>query len=85
VKGPHEECGFRLTYGLKRSLLCEGGDRGTILPHGLHTTSDAMAPDGWHTTVAALVDLTGIFLPPSSYGDAKYKYRLLAPLLAERG
>jgi hypothetical protein len=59
VKGPHEECGFRLACGLSRLLLYGGGDRGTILPHGLQ------AIDGWHTCrrfVAALVEFIGIFL-----------------------
>jgi hypothetical protein len=48
---------------LKRWLLYEGGERGTIVPHGLHTFADAIVPNGWHTTVAALVDSTGMFLP----------------------
>jgi hypothetical protein len=33
VKGPHEECGFRLTGVLKRLLLYVGGERGTIASH----------------------------------------------------
>jgi hypothetical protein len=27
--------------------------------------ADAISPDAWHTTVVALVEFTGIFLPPS--------------------
>jgi hypothetical protein len=71
VQGPHEECEFRLTCGLKRLLLYEGGERGTIVPHGLHTIADAMVPDGWDTTVAALVEFTCILPPPSLDWDAK--------------
>jgi hypothetical protein len=65
VKGPHEECGFRLTCTFKRLLLNEGGERGTILSHGLHKIADAIVPDGWHKTIAALGEFTGIFLPQS--------------------
>jgi hypothetical protein len=56
---------------LERFLLYEGGERGTIVPHGLHTLAVATVPDGWHTTVAALVEFTGIFLPTSFYRDLK--------------
>jgi hypothetical protein len=73
VKGPHEECGFRLTCGLKRFLLYGGEEVGSIVPYGLHTTS------------AALVDLAGIFLPPSFYRDIKQDYWLLVALLAGHG
>jgi hypothetical protein len=69
--GPHAECGFRLRCGLKRLLRYEGGERGTIVPHGLHTLADAIVRDGWHTTFAALVEFTGVFLPPSFYRDVK--------------
>jgi hypothetical protein len=31
-------------------------------PCGLHTTADAIVPDGWPIAVAALVEFTGIFL-----------------------
>jgi hypothetical protein len=56
VKRPHVECGFRLTCGLKRLLLLmyEGWERGTIVPHGLHTIADAIVPDGWHTQLLLL-------------------------------
>jgi hypothetical protein len=37
VKGPHRARGFRLTCGLNRLLLYIGGERGTIVPGGLHT------------------------------------------------
>jgi hypothetical protein len=53
-----EACSYRL-------LLYEGGERGTVVPHGLQTIADAIVPDGWYTTIAALVEFTGIFLPPS--------------------
>jgi hypothetical protein len=65
VKRPREGRGFGLTLDLPKSLLCGGGERGTIVPYGLHTISDETVTVGWHTTVAALV--TGIFLPPSFY------------------
>jgi hypothetical protein len=65
MKGQHAECGFRLTCGLRRLLLYEGGERGTIASHGLHTLAAAIVPDGWQTTGAALIEFTGIFLPPS--------------------
>jgi hypothetical protein len=56
VKRPHVECGFKLTRGSKRLLLLmyEGGERGTIVPHGLHTIADAIVPDGWHTQLLLL-------------------------------
>jgi hypothetical protein len=76
---------FRLTCGLKRLFLYEGGERGTNVPHGLHTLTDTIVPDGWRTTVAALVEFTGIFLPPPFYRDAKQNYWLLVPLLAGSG
>jgi hypothetical protein len=57
VKGLHEECGFRLTFGLEKLLLNVGRGRGTIVP------------DGWHTIFAALIELEDIFLLPSSYRD----------------
>jgi hypothetical protein len=79
---PHEECGFRLKCGLKKLLLYEGEESSTTVPHGLHTIADAIVPDGWHTTVAALVEFTAIFLSPSFYGDSKKKYRMPIPLLA---
>jgi hypothetical protein len=84
-KGPHEECGFRLTCGLKRSLLHEGGERGTIVSHGLHTMQ-TIVPEGWHAAVTALVEFVGTFLPPSFYLDVIIQnYRLLVPLIAGRG
>jgi hypothetical protein len=52
-------------------LLYEGGERGTIVPHGLHTIAEAIVPDDWHTTVAAWVEFIGIFLPPSFYREVK--------------
>jgi hypothetical protein len=67
VKGSHEECEFRLRCGFKRLLLYVGGERGKIVPHGLHTIADAIAPRGWHTIVAPVVEFTGIFLPPPYY------------------
>jgi hypothetical protein len=51
----------------------------------MYTLADAIVPDGWHTTVAALVEFTGIFLPPSIHRDVKQNYWLLVPLLAGRG
>jgi hypothetical protein len=57
VKGPHEERWFGLTCGVKRLLLYEGGERGTAAPHGLHTIADTIGPDGWHTSVAAWLNL----------------------------
>jgi hypothetical protein len=71
VKGPHNKCGFRLKCGFKELLLYEGGERVTIAPYGLHAIADAIVPDCWHTTVAALVEITGIFLPPSFCQDVK--------------
>jgi hypothetical protein len=59
VKGVHEECGFRLTCGLKRSVLHVKGERGTTVPHA------------WHTIGAALVEFVGIFRLPSFYQDVK--------------
>jgi hypothetical protein len=85
VKGPHEECRFSLTHGLERLLLCEGGEWGTIVPHGLLTIVDAIVPDGWHTTAAALVERTNIFLRPQWYQNVKFNYQLLVLLLAGRG
>jgi hypothetical protein len=38
VKGPHVQCGFRLTCGLKL-LLYIRGERGTIVPQGLRTVA----------------------------------------------
>jgi hypothetical protein len=70
-KSPHEECGFRRTRGFNMLLLYEGGERGTIVPHGLHTIAEAIVPDGSHTMVAAWVEIIGIFLPPSIYWDVK--------------
>jgi hypothetical protein len=52
-------------------LLYEGGEGGTIAPHGLHRVADAIVLDGWLTTVAAMVAFAGIFLPPSFYRDGK--------------
>jgi hypothetical protein len=69
VKGPREECVFRLTCGLKWLLLYEGGKRGTNVPRGLHTT------------VAPVVEFTGIFLLLSMYQDIKYNYHCLFPCL----
>jgi hypothetical protein len=66
-------------------LRYEGGERGTNVPHGLHTIADAIVADGWHTTVAALVESTGIFLAQSFYRDFEDKCRLLVPLLAAAG
>jgi hypothetical protein len=45
--------------------------------HGVHTISNAIVPDGRHTTVAALVEFIGIFLPPSFYQDTKANDRFL--------
>jgi hypothetical protein len=45
----------------------------------------AIVPYGLHTTIAALVDLAGIFLPPSFYKDIKQDYWLLVALLARHG
>jgi hypothetical protein len=68
------------------SCCCKkGGERATIAPHGLHIIVEAIVPDGWHTTVAALVEFSGIFLPPSFNGDVKQDYWSLVPLLAEHG
>jgi hypothetical protein len=64
VRGMYVECRFWLTCG-KRLLLYKGGEKGTSVPHGLHTIEDAIVPDGWHRIVAALVEFTGAFLPPS--------------------
>jgi hypothetical protein len=50
---------------LKRLLPYEGGEGGTRVPHGLNTIADAIVPNGGLTTVAALVEFTGIFLLPS--------------------
>jgi hypothetical protein len=50
---------------LKRLLLYEGEEGGTRVPHGLNTIADSIVPIGWRTTVAALVEFTGIFLLPS--------------------
>jgi hypothetical protein len=50
-------------------LLYEGGEGGTIAPHGLYRVADATVPDGWLTTVAAMVAFAGIFMPPSFYRD----------------
>jgi sugar phosphate isomerase/epimerase len=47
--------------------------------------ADATVPDRWHTTLAALVEFTGIFLPLSFYRNVKDNYRLLVPLLAGCG
>jgi hypothetical protein len=86
VKGPCEECESRLTCGSKRLLLYVRGERGTIVPYGLHTIADVTAPhNGWHTIVVALVELTGIFLLPSFCQDVQQTCLLLVPLLAERG
>jgi hypothetical protein len=49
-----------LTLCLKMLLQCEGGERGSIEPHGLHTIVNRVVPDGWHTTVAALIEFTGM-------------------------
>jgi hypothetical protein len=68
VKGAHEEFGFRLTCGLKRLLLHEG-ERGAIVP------------DGMHTPVAALVEFTGIFLPLSFPGWVNETTHYLFPFL----
>jgi hypothetical protein len=46
VKGPHEECGFLLTWGFKPLLMYVGGERGTIVPYGLHTIADTIVPHG---------------------------------------
>jgi hypothetical protein len=62
VKGLHEACGFRLTCGSMWWLLYEGGERGTNVPCGVHMIVDALVPNGWYTTVAAMVEFTGIFL-----------------------
>jgi hypothetical protein len=56
--------------------------RGHNAPHGLLTIADAIVPDGWHTTGAALVEFTGIFLPPHLFWDVTWKYAFLVPLLA---
>jgi hypothetical protein len=42
-----------------------------------------IVPHGWHTTLAALVEFTGIFLPPSFYLDVKIKV-LVASSTASR-
>jgi hypothetical protein len=47
--------------------------------------ADTIGPDGWHTTGAALVEFTGICLPPSIYWDVKKNDWLLVPPLAGRG
>jgi hypothetical protein len=39
--------------------------------------------DGWHTTVAALVECTGFYLPPSFYPDAKNTFGCLFPCLKD--
>jgi fibrillarin-like rRNA methylase len=59
VKGAREECGFRLTCGLKRSVLYVKGKRGTTVSHALHIIG------------AALVEFMGIFRLPSFYQDVK--------------
>jgi hypothetical protein len=46
-------------------LLCVGGERGTIVRHGLLTIEDTVVPDGCHAIGAALVEFASIFLPPS--------------------
>jgi hypothetical protein len=60
-----------LQYGLKGLLLYEGGERGTIVPRGLQIIVDTIVPDGWQTIVAALVELTGNFLPSTLCWDVK--------------
>jgi hypothetical protein len=50
-------------------LLYEGGERGTIVPHGLHTTG------------AALVEFTSIFLPLSFYWALNKTISCLFPCL----
>jgi hypothetical protein len=59
-----------------------GGEKGTIVPYGLCTIADTAVPDGWHTTLAALVELTDTFLLLSLNQAAKQNYQLLVPMLA---
>jgi hypothetical protein len=56
--------------GLER-LLNEGGERHTIVPHGLHTITGTTVPGGWHTVFATVDEFTGIFLPPPFHKDIK--------------
>jgi hypothetical protein len=46
---------------LKKAVTVGRRRKGLIVPHG------------GHTTLAALVEFTGIFLPPSFYQDVKIK------------
>jgi hypothetical protein len=77
--------GSRLHVAKERCCcLKEGGEKGTNIPHGLHITIDAIAPDGCHKIGAALVEFSGI--PRLSLCKAaEYNYQLLVPLLAGRG
>jgi hypothetical protein len=57
-KGRHDEFLLRLTCGLKRMWLYIG--RSAIVSN----CTDAIVPDGWHTTVAALIVQASSCCPP---------------------
>jgi hypothetical protein len=76
VIGLRYACGFRLTCGIKRLLLYVGGERGTIITHGLHALADTIA--------AAFGRICRIILLPS-FTRGTINYRLLVALLARRG
>jgi hypothetical protein len=52
-------------------LVMVNSDLLHLLLHGYHTIADAIVPDGWHTSMATLVECTGIFLPPSFHRDVE--------------
>jgi hypothetical protein len=66
---------------LEMLLLCEGGEGGAIVPQDLPTNANAIVPDGWHSTAAALAEFTSIFLPRSNYQDIKQTTDSLFPWL----
>jgi hypothetical protein len=70
VKGPHEEGRFRLTCCLTLFVPYGGGEEGTIVPHG------------WHTIVAAMVELIIFIFLLLLTRTLKKIYPLLVLLLA---
>jgi hypothetical protein len=66
---------------LYKIAATENGVWGTIVSYGAHTIVDTMAPKGWHTIVAPLVEFARIVLPPYFLLDVEQNYQLLVPLL----
>jgi hypothetical protein len=88
VKGCHADLSFWLACGLKISMLYEGGERGALVPHGLHSLADTTAL-GVRVMVGTQLLLLWLNLQASSchhpFQGRETNYRLLVPLLAGRG